>query len=88
MPLKIIVFILLLLFTMKTLAQTETRPRARETGLKIGVLPTGKLNAITDVEGVLVGHSTVIDGENIRTGVTAVLPQSLSGKGPGGGFCR
>lgn len=52
----------------------ETRPRARETGLKIGVLPTGALNAITDVAGVAVGHATVIRGENVRTGVTAVVP--------------
>jgi D-aminopeptidase len=76
MPFKILVFILLLLFTMKTLAQTETRPRARDAGLRIGVLPAGKLNSITDVEGVLVGHSTIIDGESIRTGVTAVLPHN------------
>lgn len=59
-------------------AQTPTpkdsRPRARETGLKIGVLPTGMLNAITDVAGVGVGHTTVIRGENVRTGVTAILP--------------
>ncbi len=52
----------------------ETRPRARETGLKIGVLPTGNLNAITDVAGVSVGHTTIIRGENVRTGVTAILP--------------
>jgi D-aminopeptidase len=52
----------------------ENRPRARETGLKIGVLPTGAFNAITDVAGVRVGHATIVRGENIRTGVTAVLP--------------
>ncbi len=50
------------------------RPRAREAGVITGVLPTGPLNAITDVAGVLVGHTTVIRGDNIRTGVTAVLP--------------
>ena len=50
------------------------RPRVREIGLKIGVLPTGQLNAITDVAGVRVGHQTIIRGENIRTGVTAILP--------------
>jgi D-aminopeptidase len=54
-------------------AETQ-RPRAREVGLKVGILPTGKLNAITDVTGVLVGHKTVIEGENVRTGVTAILP--------------
>jgi len=50
------------------------RPRARDIGLKIGVLPTGSLNAITDVPGVAVGHTTVVQGENIRTGVTAIVP--------------
>src|SRR5690349_22295641 len=50
------------------------RPRVREAGLKIGILPVGNLNSITDVSGVKVGHATVIRGENIRTGVTAVLP--------------
>jgi D-aminopeptidase len=52
----------------------ENRPRAREVGVKVGILPTGPLNAITDVSGVAVGHTTVIRGENVRTGVTAVLP--------------
>lgn len=55
-------------------AQTNSRPRARDIGLKIGVLPTGSLNAITDVEGVLVGQTTIIKGKNVRTGVTAILP--------------
>jgi len=60
-----------------TAAQQNTRRlRAREIGLKVGILPTGQLNAITDVPGVLVGHTTIIRGDNIRTGVTAVLPHS------------
>ncbi len=50
------------------------RSRARDLGVKPGILPTGPLNAITDVAGVLVGHTTIVRGENIRTGVTAVLP--------------
>ncbi len=50
------------------------RPRAHDLGLKIGVLPTGPLNAITDVAGVAVGHTTIIKGENVRTGVTAIVP--------------
>lgn len=50
------------------------RPRARELGLRIGVLEPGPLNAITDVAGVLVGHVTLIEGRDVRTGVTAVLP--------------
>lgn len=52
----------------------NTRPRARDTGLKIGILPTGALNAITDVAGVSVGHATVMRGDDVRTGVTAILP--------------
>jgi len=52
------------------------RPRARDIGLKIGILPTGALNALTDVDGVLVGHTTIIRGDNIRTGVTAILPHN------------
>jgi D-aminopeptidase len=54
--------------------QRNERPRARDIGLRIGVLPPGRLNAITDVSGVLVGQTTVIRGDNIRTGVTAILP--------------
>ena len=53
---------------------SEDRPRAREFGLVVGVLPTGPLNAITDVAGVKVGQVTLIEGKDVRTGVTAVLP--------------
>ena len=55
-------------------AQTNDRPRAREAGLIVGTFPTGPLNAITDVAGVKVGHATVIEGDDIRTGVTAIIP--------------
>jgi D-aminopeptidase len=55
-------------------SQSQNRPRAREAGVITGVLPTGPLNAITDVDGVLIGHTTIIRGDNIRTGVTAILP--------------
>jgi D-aminopeptidase len=48
--------------------------RARDFGIKIGVLSPGKLNAITDVAGVKVGHTTVVQGSSVRTGVTAILP--------------
>lgn len=51
------------------------RKRARELGIAPGVLPTGKWNAITDVTGVKVGHVTLMEGVEIRTGVTAILPQ-------------
>jgi len=53
---------------------SEDRPRLRDLGIKIGILETGTWNAITDVDGVKVGHVTLIEGEHIRTGVTAVLP--------------
>lgn len=52
------------------------RPRASDLGLKVGILPTGRLDAITDVAGVEVGQTTIIRGDNVRTGVTAVLPHS------------
>jgi D-aminopeptidase len=55
---------------------SNTRPRVSDLGLKVGILPTGPLNAITDVAGVEVGHTTIISGDNVRTGVTAVLPHS------------
>lgn len=48
--------------------------RARELGVKFGVLPTGKNNAITDVAGVKVGHTTINKDDNVRTGVTAIVP--------------
>ncbi len=49
-----------------------TRPRVRDLGLRPGTLPPGPLNAITDVPGVIVGHVTLIEGESIRTGATAI----------------
>ena len=52
------------------------RPRAREAGVIVGILPTGANNTITDVEGVLVGHTSVVRGDNVRTGVTAILPHN------------
>lgn len=64
----------LLLWTVTALDAQENRPRVRETGIVIGSLPTGPLNAITDVAGVRVGHATLIRGERVRTGVTAILP--------------
>src|SRR5262245_25976315 len=56
------------------MSQTPARPRAREAGVIVGVLPTGTNNAITDVAGVRVGQTTVIEGDAVRTGVTAILP--------------
>ena len=57
-------------------AQANERPRARELGIQVGVFPTGVHNAITDVSGVQVGHSTVVQAPNVRTGVTAILPHA------------
>ena len=56
--------------------ETTSRCRVRALGLTPGVLPTGRLNAITDVAGVQVGHFTLIEGGAIRTGATAVLPHA------------
>lgn len=50
------------------------RPRARDLGIRPGILNPGLLNAITDVKGVLVGQVTLMEGETVRTGVTAILP--------------
>lgn len=68
-----------LLATTFSVAQSipaNVRPRVADLGLKVGILPTGKLDAITDVPGVEVGQATIVRGDNIRTGVTAVLPHS------------
>jgi D-aminopeptidase len=75
---KIAAALSLLVFITSTFSQTSipSRPRVRDLGLKIGVLPIGPLNSITDVPGVEVGHTTIIKGPNIRTGVTAVLPHN------------
>ena len=58
------------------LGQGESRPRARDIGLSPGVLDPGPHNAITDVPGVLIGQVTLIEGDHIRTGVTAILPHA------------
>ncbi len=67
----------------------EKRPRARDVGVRPGILPTGANNAITDVAGVTVGHTTIMRGDNIRTGVTAIVPHSgnlFQAKVPGAVF--
>lgn len=65
-------FLLLALLNFNAFSQERQRPR--DLGISPGILATGKFNAITDVEGVQVGHKTLIEGENIRTGVTVILP--------------
>lgn len=62
------------------MSPAEHRPRARDIGLIVGILPTGEFNAITDVAGVKVGHTTIVEGDDTRTGVTAIIP------GPGNIF--
>jgi D-aminopeptidase len=55
-------------------AAQQSRPRARDLGIVVGVLSPGPLDAITDVAGVRVGHATLARGDSVNTGVTAVLP--------------
>src|SRR6266536_339464 len=76
---RILAAMVALLVTAAAVAQntpSNARPRASDLGLKVGILPTGPLNAITDVAGVEVGHTTIIRGDDVRTGVTAILPHS------------
>ena len=68
------VIVSLLAYSIMTNGQDNQRPRARDAGIVVGILPPGPLNAITDVSGVTVGHTTLIKGDHIRTGVTAILP--------------
>ncbi|WP_255501635.1 P1 family peptidase [Olivibacter sp. SDN3] len=64
-------FVVALCLSMQAYTQQK---RARSYGIQIGVLPTGHLNAITDVQGIKIGHVTRFEGDDIRTGVTAILP--------------
>ena len=68
--------IALLAATATSTAADDKRPRLRDLGVTIGVFDPGPLNAITDVRGVRVGHRTLIEGERIRTGVTAIVPHA------------
>jgi D-aminopeptidase len=58
------------------LAQDAARPRARDLGIAPGVFQPGPLNAITDVAGVRAGHRTMIEGDQVRTGVTVIVPHA------------
>src|SRR5437763_11169433 len=75
---KILAAMVVLLVTAAAAVAQSTvpiaRPRASDLSLKVGILPTGPLDAITDVAGVAVGHTTINRGNEIHTGVTAVLP--------------
>jgi len=65
---------LFLFLLLTTSLGAQNRPRARDIGIIVGSIPTGPLNAITDVAGVRVGHTTVARGDTINTGITAILP--------------
>jgi D-aminopeptidase len=71
-------FLILVLLTISAVGVAMTinnqRPRLREFGIETGIFKPGPLNAITDVAGVKVGQITLIEGDNVRTGVTAILP--------------
>lgn len=69
---KLFYFLLLLSFYFQNLSAQNKR--AAELGIGIGVLPSGPMNAITDVTGVKIGHTTLIIGDSVRTGVTAIVP--------------
>lgn len=76
MALAAVLFTLLLAAGPAQDKTSDMRPRASDLGLKVGVLPAGPLDAVTDVVGVKVGQTTIIRGDDIRTGVTAILPHS------------
>ncbi|HYK77266.1 MAG TPA: P1 family peptidase [Daejeonella sp.] len=69
--LKKICFLLLLI---PLIVKSQTKKRARDYDIQIGVMQTGKWNAITDVKGLQVGQVTLVKGDSVRTGVTAIIP--------------
>ncbi|MFN1834704.1 P1 family peptidase [Balneola sp. MJW-20] len=69
-------FFLLLIIQTLQVSTAQDRMRMRDYGIKTGILTPGKWNAITDVEGVSVGHHTLIKGDSIHTGVTVIMPHS------------
>ncbi len=75
-PTRLLFAVILAFLSFGPSGHSQNRPRTRDIGLKVGVLPTGSLNSITDVQGVLVGHTTIVRGDDIRTGVTAILPHN------------
>jgi D-aminopeptidase len=64
------------LLTLAAFAAAQPRPRAADLGIPAGTLSRGPIDAITDVAGVRVGHTTVVRGDGVRTGVTVILPHS------------
>src|SRR5579863_7026307 len=87
LPVTAAAVVLLLVAAAAPAAPPTARPRASDLGLKVGGLPPGPLDAITDVAGVEVGQTTIVQGDDIRTGVTAIMPHSgnlYRDKVPGG----
>lgn len=74
MPRLLSLLTIALLLPEAAMTQEPDRTRARDLGIEVGVFEPGPLNAITDVAGVRVGHATVVEAPNVRTGVTAILP--------------
>ena len=72
-PMKYI-SLLLIFFIWLNVSFSQTRGRISDYKIKIGILPKGKLNAITDIPGLKVGQVTLIKGDSVRTGVTAIIP--------------
>jgi D-aminopeptidase len=71
---EIIFIVVVVLFSISINTHAQKRGRARDFGIKPGILTPGKWNAITDVKGVKVGQKTLIIGDSVRTGVTVILP--------------
>ncbi len=71
---RVLLAIALLSSICAAMAADDPRPRLRDLGVTLGVFDPGPLNAITDVRGVRVGHRTLVEGDRIRTGVTAIVP--------------
>jgi D-aminopeptidase len=78
---------MIVFFMAASLATPQTKPRARDLGIPFEGTP-GPLNAITDVAGLEVGHTTLIEGDSVRTGVTAIWPRGKASSDPafGGWF--
>lgn len=74
MPMTVIPLAVLALSALLQGGPPAERPRARDLGIAPGIFQPGPLNAITDVAGIKVGHTTIIEGDDVRTGVTAILP--------------
>jgi D-aminopeptidase len=73
--LKLVPILLIAILTVlpsNAMSQSEERPRIRDLGVEVGIFETGRWNAITDVEGLTVGHTTVVEDDRVNTGVTAI----------------